>query len=144
MENEIDPEEKRIIDMKFEMFINFLDWAFDVPEIFPEEVIFMPLADREWKSIFTEKRIELIRMISKENTDAQKEPPKTKPNPKTIGQLAKLLKRHQEAVSRDLKELESIGIVELKKRGREKIPTLSKKLILTPLMVPVPKRKVKK
>jgi len=138
----ISEHDKKIIDMKFEMFREFLDWALDVPDIFPEEVIFMPLTDREWKSIFTEKRIELIRIISKENSDDQKEPPKA--NPKTIGQLAKLLKRHQEAVSRDLKELERIGIVELKKRGREKIPTLSKKLILTPLMVPVPERKMKK
>lgn len=113
-----------MIDRKFDMFINFLEHALDVPEIFPDEVVFLPLAENEWRTVFTEKRIELIKKI----VDRK---------PKSVNELVKLLKRHQEAVSRDLKLLENVGIVKMEPRGKNRVPSINKKIIVTPLMMPV-------
>jgi DNA-binding transcriptional ArsR family regulator len=117
-------ENKKMIDRKFDMFINFLEHALDVPEIFPDEVVFLPLAENEWRTVFTEKRIELIKKI----VDRK---------PKSVNELVKLLKRHQEAVSRDLKLLENVGIVKMEPRGKNRVPSINKKIIVTPLMMPV-------
>jgi predicted transcriptional regulator len=116
---------KKIIDQKFDMFIKFLERALNVPEIFPDEVIFLPLTDDEWKMIFTERRIELIKAI-------------TEKKPKSVNELAKLLKRHQEAISRDLKYLQDIGLVKMEPKGKNRVPFINKKLIVTPLAVSVP------
>lgn len=117
-------ENKKAIDKKFDVFIKFLEHALDVPEIFPDEVIFLPLTNNEWKAVFTERRIELIKTL-------------TEKEPKSVNELAKLLKRHQEAISRDLKYLEGMGVIKTDKKGKNRIPLINKKLIITPLMVPV-------
>lgn len=117
-------ENKKIIDQKFDTFIKFLEHALDVPEIFPDEVIFLPLTDEEWKTIFTERRIELIKAITKK--------------PKPVNELAKSLKRHQEAISRDLKYLERMGVIKIEAKGKNRIPLVNKKLIITPLMISIP------
>jgi len=118
-------ENKKLVDRKFDMFIEFLEHALDVPEIFPDEVIFLPLTDDEWKAVFTERRIELIKAISERK-------------PKSVNDLVKSLKRHQEAVSRDLKYLENIGVIRLERNGKNRVPQLNKKLIVTPLVISVP------
>lgn len=117
-------ENKKIIDKKFDVFIKFLERALDVPEIFPDEVIFLPLTNNEWKAVFTERRIELIKAL-------------TEKKPKSVNELAKSLKRHQEAISRDLKYLENMGVIKTEKKGKNRIPLINKKLIITPLIMPV-------
>ncbi|MBI4052951.1 MAG: ArsR family transcriptional regulator [Candidatus Diapherotrites archaeon] len=43
--------------------------------------------------------------------------------PCSVSDTAKKIKRKQEAVSRDLKQLKKLGLVELKKDGQKTIPT---------------------
>jgi len=111
------------IDMKFDLFIKLLEKCME-NDIFPDEVIFLPLTDDEWKIIFTERRIELIKAI-------------TEKKPKSVNELVKLLKRHQEAVSRDLRYLEKIGMIKIETKGKNRVPSINKKLIITPLLMPV-------
>jgi predicted transcriptional regulator len=115
---------KKLIDKKFDIFIKFLERTLEVPEIFPNEVIVLPLTDEEWKTVFSERRIELIKAIIQKR-------------PKSVNDLVKSLKRHQEAISRDLKCLENIGVIKVEARGKTRVPTVNKKLILMPLMMPV-------
>jgi len=110
---------KKIADIKFDMFIKLLERDMKT-DILPDEVIFMPLTDNEWKEIFTEKRIELIRTISGKK-------------PKSIGSLAKILNRQQEAVSRDIKHLQNLGIIKLVRRSKEKMPIIEKKILIMPI-----------
>lgn len=117
-------ENKKIVNQKFDMFINFLEHALDVPEIFPDEVVFLPLTENDWKTVFTEKRIEMIKMIANRK-------------PKSVNELVKLLKRHQEAVSRDLKLLENVGIVKMESKGKSRMPLVNKKIIVTPLAISI-------
>ena len=70
--------------------------------------------------ILTEKRLELI--------DAIKEHPK-----ENIDSLSRILKRKREAISRDLKILKSMGIVNMKTIGKNKIPFIQKQYIVVPL-----------
>jgi len=115
-------ENKKITDQKFDMFIKFLKSALDASETLPNEVIFLPLTNKEWKVIFTERRIELIKTI-------------TARQPKSVNELAKSLKRHQEAISRDLKYLENMGVVKIETKGKKRMPLINKKLIITPLVM---------
>jgi len=41
----------------------------------------------------------------------------------TLGELARVLKRKQENISRDIKQLEQYGLIEVVKNGRQKHPT---------------------
>jgi len=117
---------KKITNQKFESFKKLVEKTIEMPEIFPDEVAFLPLTDDEWKNIFTEKRIELIREIGK--------------NPESITQLAKALNRHQEAISRDIKFLEFMGVIKIESKGKQKIPVINKKLIVMPLPISIAKK----
>ena len=68
-------------------------------------------------NIFTKKRLEIINCINKHN-------------PKSVQQLADLTKRMKQAVDRDLKILERYEIVELKKEGRNVVPSVIREVIL--------------
>ena len=70
--------------------------------------------------ILTEKRLELI--------DAIKEHPK-----ENIDSLSKILKRKREAISRDLRILQSMGIINMKTIGKNRIPFIQKQYIVVPL-----------
>ena len=86
---------------------------------FPDNVIFA----RDFETIhkiLTEKRLELIRAINV-NPD------------KNIDALAKILHRKREAVSRDLGILEGMGIIELKRKGKSRIPFVQKHYIIVTL-----------
>ena len=51
-------------------------------------------------------------------------------NPATEKELAQHVKRRKQAVTRDLKKLEGLGIVRLERNGRSVKPHLEKKLIV--------------
>jgi len=70
--------------------------------------------------ILTEKRLELI--------DAIKQNPEN-----NIDSLSKILKRKREAISRDVKILHSMGILNVKRIGKNKIPIIQKQYIIVPL-----------
>lgn len=68
--------------------------------------------------IFSKQRIRLLREIREENAN--------------VSQLSKRLNRKIENISRDLTYLREYGIVDLKRKGREKIPVIVKdRLVIT-------------
>ncbi len=64
------------------------------PELFPK--------------IFSKERVRLLKALEKE--------------PTTVNELASLLDRPREAVSRDLRYLASWNLIKLEKNGKERIP----------------------
>ncbi len=88
----------------------------------PDNVIVFALTDFELSKIFTRKRIELIRTIKQRN-------------PKTIKQLADMVKRHLSAVDRDIKMLEDYGIVSLVRNKEGVQPVVKKDAIILPLSI---------
>lgn len=72
------------------------------------------------EKILTPKRMELIRSIKGKK-------------PKSIGDLSKRLKRPPESVSRDLRILHSYGFLEFIQIGKQKIPRITKDLLMVPL-----------
>lgn len=77
----------------------------------------------ELSKILSKRRLGVLRAIVERNPDS-------------IYDLAKFLGRSREAVLRDLKYLEKVGIVEFEKKEEErqrKIPKISKELIIIPL-----------
>ena len=104
-------------------FFNIMEGIITDPDNFdklPDNMIFAKDYETLHK-ILTEKRLELIGIIL-HNPD------------KNITSIAKILKRKRESISRDISILESLGIVNVKKRGRSKIPRLSKQYIVVPLV----------
>jgi len=71
--------------------------------------------------IFTKNRLRIVEVIRDKN-------------PKSIGELSKLLKRDISAVYRDLKILEKYEILRLERRGRTVKPILSKSMLLIPII----------
>ena len=104
-------------------FFNIIEGVITDPDNFdklPDNMIFAKDYETLHK-ILTEKRLELIEIIL-HNPD------------KNISSIAKILKRKRESISRDISILESLGIVNVKKKGRSKIPRLSKQYIVVPLV----------
>ena len=67
--------------------------------------------------IFTKRRIELIQFINKYK-------------PKSVQELADLTKRKKQAVDRDLKMLEGLGLLTKEKNGRTTTPVLENKFVV--------------
>lgn len=116
-------------DMKYEMtqerwqsILAFLKEDFKHPGKPPEKVLLLSLSKEELPKLFTRKRLELVECIKRREV--------------TISQLAKVTKRELSAVERDLKILEGLGIVTLKKTGREVRPFIEKEVLILPLMIP--------
>ncbi len=83
-----------------------------------EEGDFIFLTPEQLSAIFSPKRIELLHYIAKHPA-------------KSISTIAKALQRDWKSVIRDLKYLEGFGLVELEKRGRNRIAEIS---ILEPVV----------
>lgn len=77
------------------------------PSKFEDNTIFF-VSPELFPKIFSRERIRLIRALEKK--------------PETINELAKMLGRPREAVSRDLNYLVSLNLIQLKKRGKERVP----------------------
>lgn len=103
------------------MFGKMIDFALQDPEGSPDRVLVINMRKDAFEMILTPARMEIINAI-REN------------KPKTVGNLAKYLKRPIESVSRDLKILENYGILGLTRTGRTKTPRIEKEMILIPLV----------
>jgi predicted transcriptional regulator len=93
----------------------------DEPELldsFPDEV-YIPL-DADLRGLFTPARLEILRRLGNGSW--------------TVGKLARSLGRHAPAVSRDLRLLESRGLIRMELRGRERVPSLRARFVLLPLV----------
>jgi len=77
----------------------------------------MVMTPEIFSKVFTPQRIRLL--IRVKNNDIN-----------NIYQIAKDLKRPYEAVHRDIKYLQGLNIIKIKKRDRERIPVLNEKLTL--------------
>lgn len=102
-------------------FMNkLIDFALAYPDLAPERVIIIDMKQDTWENIMTRARIELIRAINSERPESAKE-------------LARLLGRPVESVSRDLNVLKNYGILELVRVGRSKRPEVDKDVLMMPL-----------
>jgi len=109
----LDPKIRKFVDALVESQIKH-------PEITPDKVLIISLENERLDRIFTHARKEILEVIKHGN-------------PKNIGDVARLVGRSMESVSRDLRILENYGLVEMEQIGREKIPHLEKDLLLIPL-----------
>jgi predicted transcriptional regulator len=83
----------------------------------PRNVLIIHSMDTSHCSIFTKKRMELLRTIRKDKG-------------LTVQQLASTLHRKKEAVSRDLKLLEHKDLISIHREGRTAHPAIKTELIL--------------
>ncbi len=67
------------------------------------------LTPEEFSKVFTPERIRLLKLL-KDNPDL------------SVNQISKSLKRRREAVSRDIRFLEGLGLIKLEKHARLRVP----------------------
>ena len=90
------------------------------PDLAPDKLVIISLSEEEKNRVLTPERIRLIRTIKNEN-------------PKNVKELAKLVNRRVDAVSRDLKILSFYGFLELLQVGKQKMPRIKKDILMIPL-----------
>jgi predicted transcriptional regulator len=112
----------RMTQERWQSIVAFLKEDFKHPEKTPGKILLLSLSKEELPRLFTRRRLELIECIKRREV--------------TISQLAKATKRELSAVERDLKILEGLGVVTLKKTGREVRPVIEKEVLILPLMIP--------
>ena len=102
------------------MLGKLIDMAIKYPELTPDRVLIVDVKKKVFEKIITPSRLELVKTIKDRE-------------PESVGELAKMVKRPVEAVSRDLKILESYGVLELIQTGKTKKPKVEKDLIVIPI-----------
>ena len=103
-----------------ELLKRLLDLMEKYPDVSPDRVIILSMSTEALSGIFTPSRIELVKAIKYEK-------------PRSVGELAKAVKRPVESVSRDLKILSNYGILEFVQSGKQKIPEIGKDVLMMPL-----------
>ena len=109
-----------MMDKTDRMVSRMIDFALEKPELVPSKVLVIRLSKTTLEKILTPSRIDLIRGIREKK-------------PKSIGELAELVKRPLESVSRDLSILENYGLLSLVKIGKIKKPKIEKDILMIPL-----------
>ena len=110
-----DSESSRFGDLK-----ELVNQAIENPEGTPDRYSIVSLPPELNYKVMTEKRTQLLKEL------------KNDPDIESITALAEKVERRLDAVSRDLKILENYGFIDLKKKGREKVPKLiSGKLVVS-------------
>jgi predicted transcriptional regulator len=112
---------------------DFREWFEKVkenPDAVPPKTVVFTWSEEEMAQVFTKERLKLFRKIQE------------KPYP-SIKTLAKELERDESRVRKDLRILESYGLVELRKRGRQiEIKSEVQAIYITVEKVPLEKVKV--
>ncbi len=90
------------------------------PELYPDRLSVVLLDEEAERKVLTPQRLRLLRTLRRREVES-------------IRELAELLRRPIESVSRDLKLLETYGFVRLERNGRSKRPQVIKELIAIPL-----------
>lgn len=85
------------------------------PEMSPDRVLIVEF--EVLKDIVTPARTELVKAIREHR-------------PQSVGELAKLVKRRQESVSRDLNILHNYGLLEFVRMGKSRIPKIDKRIMV--------------
>ncbi len=99
----------------------YLNKVWKQPGKYPDKGMILSLSDEEITQVFTKKRLELVRLIQSKKS-------------KNTTALANLAGRRLSAVIRDLKLLEKFHIVELEKKGKNIVPTVTKEILILPLV----------
>lgn len=102
------------------LFGKMVEEAIKHPEIAPDKLVIISLSDEEKNRVLTPERLKLIRTIRNKE-------------PKSVNELARLVGRRLDAVSRDLKILQFYGFLEFIRTGKKKIPKMEKDFILIPV-----------
>lgn len=108
---------------KFDAVKNLIDKELRGEIDLPKRVVVYTLTDKEISSLITKERLRLIKTISKYN-------------PKSIKELAEILKRKIPAVDRDVNLLIKHEILSTKKSKKGVQPILAKDAIILPLVEP--------
>ncbi len=103
-----------------EMMSRMIDYALERPMGAPSRVLLISLSKGGIEKIITPARMAILNAV------------KTK-RPKTVGELARILDRPKESVSRDLRVLVNYGLLSFAKTGRQKTPRIEKDIIAMPL-----------
>lgn len=109
-----------MMDRTDRMVSRMIDFALEKPELSPSRVLVINLSKSILEKIFTPSRMDLVREIREKK-------------PKSVGELATLVKRPVESVSRDLGLLENYGLLSLVKTGKVKKPEIEKDVLMIPL-----------
>jgi len=110
------------MDKTDRLLSKMIDLSLDKPELVPSRVLVISLSKQTLEKVLTPSRMGLIRTVKKKN-------------PKSVGELAKLVKRPVESVSRDLRILENFGILSFVRNGKKKMPGIEKDVLMVPLTV---------
>lgn len=102
------------------MVSRMIDFALEKPEIAPSRVLIISLSKKSLEKILTPGRMDLVRTIREKK-------------PKSVGELAKSVKRPVQSISRDLNVLENYGLLSLVQVGRVKKPEIEKDVLMIPL-----------
>lgn len=108
---------KGVMKEGFKLLELFTKMQIEYPELSPDKILI--ISEKTMAKIITPKRTELIITIREKK-------------PKTIGELAKILKRPQESISRDLRILHNYGILDFVRIGKTKIPKIERSMLLIP------------
>ena len=111
----------KMTEDRWETIMRFFDKVIKDSDKFSDKAIVLALGDEEITKIFTKERLKLIRIIKGKKII-------------NVTQLSKIVKRDLTAVERDLKILESFGIVKLEKIGKDVRPSVEKEVLILPLM----------
>ncbi|MBI4170308.1 MAG: helix-turn-helix domain-containing protein [Candidatus Aenigmarchaeota archaeon] len=112
--------EKKTNTSAVKLFNLLLDASIKNPEMTPDRVLIIELKSDIVEKIFTPARKEILELI------------KTK-EPETVGEIAKLVNRPIESISRDMKILENYGLIELVQIGQTKKPKIEKDMLVITL-----------
>ena len=102
------------------MVSRMIDFALEKSEIAPSRVLIISLSKKSLEKVLTPCRMDLVRTIGEKK-------------PKSVGELARAVKRPLESVSRDLRILENYGLLSLAKVGKIKKPEIEKDVLMIPL-----------
>ena len=103
-----------------DLFWRMVEDSFERPELYPDSLTVIALSDAIKSRVFTPGRLQLIKAL--------REKPAL-----SVSDLAKRVRRPLASVSRDLKVLQTYGIVELRRNGRVTVPILIPAHIVIPL-----------
>lgn len=110
-------KDKRSLNEGFKLLKAFVKAGIDCPELSPDKVLIID--EKTMAKIITPKRVEMITAIRTHK-------------PKNVNDLANILKRKQEAVSRDLSILHNYGVLDFLIVNKTKVPKIEKPLLLIP------------
>lgn len=107
-------------DAGVRIFKKLIELAMKYPETTPDKVTIISGTSENVEKLLSKSKMKLINIVRFKQ-------------PKTIGKLSKIANRPIESVSRDLRLLNSYGLIRFEKNGKEKCPKTDKEIIIIPL-----------